>query len=124
MPRIFDNIELRLAKALQDTLPLSQSADLCVGYFNLRCWNLIDNLVEPWKGSPDSCCRLLIGMQRVPEEELRDAFRISTKEDMIDQQTVLRLKRKMAEAFRLQLTFGAPTNEDEAGLRRLAAQIK
>ena len=30
----------------------------------------------------------------------------------------------MAEEFREQLTYGIPTNEDEAGLRKLAAQIK
>lgn len=124
MPRIFDNIELRLVKALQDTLPLSLRADFCVGYFNLRGWKLIDSLVDAWTGTLESCCRLLVGMQRIPEEELRKAFSLSAKEDMIDQQTVLRLKKKMAESFRQQLTFGAPTNADEAGLRRLAAQIK
>ncbi len=36
----------------------------------------------------------------------------------------LRLKKRMAEEFREQLAFGAPTNDDEAGLRRLSAQIK
>ncbi len=42
----------------------------------------------------------------------------------MDNQTALRLKKKLAEEFRDQLTVGMPTNEDEAGLRRLAAQIK
>ena len=36
----------------------------------------------------------------------------------------LRFKKRLAEEFREQLTFGAPTNQDEAGLRRLARQIE
>jgi hypothetical protein len=37
---------------------------------------------------------------------------------------VLRLKKRMAEEFHDQLSFGAPSNADEAGLRRLSRQIK
>lgn len=124
MPRIFDNIELPLVKALQETLPLSDRADFCVGYFNLRGWKLIDRLIEPWKGGEGSSCRLLVGMQRIPEEELREAFSLTIEDKLIDQQTVLRVKKRVAEAFRQQLTYGAPTNEDEAGLRTLSEQIK
>jgi len=62
-------------------------------------------------------------MQRLPDEDLRRALRFSAEEE-IDQQTVLRLKKEMAEQFREQLVIGTPTNEDEKGLRRLKAQIE
>ena len=63
-------------------------------------------------------------MQQLPQDELRSAFSLGREDDGIDQQTALRLKKRMAEEFKQQLTLGAPTDEDEAGLRRLSAQIK
>ena len=124
MPRIFDNIEQRLLPALQETLKVADHADFCVGYFNLRGWKQLDCLVERWNGGEGNCCRLLVGMQRLPDEELRQALTLAKRTDEIDNQTALRLKRNLAEDFRAQLAFGAPTNDDEAGLRRLARQIK
>jgi len=44
--------------------------------------------------------------------------------DSMDQPQAIRLKRRLAEEFRRQLMLGAPTNEDEAGLRRLARQLR
>ena len=73
---------------------------------------------------PGKQCRLLVGMQRPPQEELRAAFSLTQEGEQLDNQTVARLKKRLAEDFRDQLTFGVPTNDDEAGLRRLAAQIK
>lgn len=124
MPRIFDNIEKQLLPALRETIEVSDRADFCVGYFNLRGWKQLDSYINRWEGGEGQCCRLLVGMQKPPEEELRAAMSLVTHDGGMDNQTAVRLKKKLAEEFRDQLTWGVPTNEDEAGLRRLAKQIK
>ena len=123
MPRIFDNIEQRLLDALQGTLRISEHADFCVGYFNLRGWRHIDTLMEHWQGGQNASCRLLIGMQDKPEDELRKVFSLKSGQG-IDQSTVIRLKTRIAQDFREQLLVGAPTNADHEGLRRLSAQLR
>jgi len=124
MPRIFDNIEKSLLPALQETLELSDRADFCVGYFNLRGWKELDSYIDNWAGEEGHCCRLVVGMHRLPQDELRHAMSISKGDGGMDNQTALRLKKRLAEEFRDQLTVGIPTNRDEMGLRKLAAQIK
>jgi len=124
MPRIFDNIEASLLPALQDTLRVSERSDFCVGYFNLRGWKLLDSFIEGWPGGEAACCRLLVGMQQLPHDELRKASKIAGGIEALDNQTASRLRKRIAEEFREQLTLGAPSNEDETGLRRLSAQIR
>lgn len=124
MPRIFDNIALDLLPSLRDTLQISERSDFCVGYFNLRGWKAIDNLIENWAGGEGAQCRLLVGMQRLAQDELRSAYSLLPQAEQVSNQLVIRLKRRLAEEFRAQLTFGAPTDDDEAGLRRLSAQLK
>ena len=124
MPRIFDNIERELLPALREAITVAHRADFCVGYFNLRGWRLLAPLIDRWEGGDEKSCRVLVGMHRLPEEELRAAFGTGSTDDEIDNQTALRTKKKLAEAFRTQLTIGVPTNADEAGLRQLAAQLR
>jgi len=123
MPRIFDNIEKPLLPALQETLQTAERADFCVGYFNLRGWSQLAPHVETWAGGPGQCCRLLVGMHVSPTDELRQALR-GKDEDGLDNQTALREKRRIAEEFRQQLTYGAPSNTDEASLQQLGRQIR
>ncbi len=124
MPRIFDNIAQELLPALRQTLDRSDRSDFCVGYFNLRGWKAIDSLIENWPGGEDHRCRLLVGMQRLPQDDLRKAYSLLPHENEVSNQAVIRAKRELARKFREQLAFGAPTDEDEAGLRRLAVQLK
>jgi superfamily II DNA or RNA helicase len=124
VPRIFDNIELSLLPALRETIKLSYRADFCVGYFNLRGWRNIGDVIEAYMGNQGACCRLLVGMQSLPSDELNASFSLISHHRSIDNSAIIRLKKRMAEEFRQQLTIGAPSDIDEAGLRRLSYQIK
>jgi SNF2 family DNA or RNA helicase len=124
LPRIFDNIEQKLLPSLLQALDASNRADFCVGYFNLRGWKLLANKIATFEGSTNSQCRLLVGMQALPEEILRESFSLIRDVDLIDQQEVTLLRKRVTLEFRDQLTHGAPTNEDEKALRQLKSQLE
>ncbi len=125
MPRIFDNLSTgsSLLPALQETMGLSSRADFCVGYFNLRGWGGLAPYVDDW-GAGDGPCRVLIGMQRLPHDELRDALSLLDRPAGIDNNTANGLRVQLAKQLRQQLTIGAPTNAGEQTLRQLAAQLR
>lgn len=132
MARIYDNIEVKFTEGLQGIISSLgvKRVDFCVGYFNLRGWNLVvdqidklpgDNVYENDKKVMRTC-RLLIGMQRPPEELLRRLY--GGEEYIPDSEDVLDAKRKIAEDFRNQLLIGLPTNADQNTLRHLTHQLK
>lgn len=94
MPRIFDNIELPLLPNLRETLKVAYRADFCVGYFNLRGWQKIDDSIEQFVGGENLCCRLLIGMQSLPSDEVYAAFALGRSFNSIDNSSILRYKNK------------------------------
>lgn len=131
MPTIYDNIEKHLEEGLKRTLEKAKRADFCIGYFNLRGWQKVADVIEKLEGDflPEEYdddnkyhCRVLIGMQRLPEEEIKDFFSSDTKS--IDNTIAIELKKKIAKDFKNQLVIGNPTNNDERALKRLSRQLK
>lgn len=131
MPTIFDNIEKHLEEGLNKTLEKSLRADFCIGYFNLRGWQKVASVIDKLPGGhlPEEFddenkyhCRVLIGMQRLPEEEIRDFF--SNEKRALDNNIALELKKKIAKEFKEQLIIGNPTNQDEIALKKLSKQLK
>ena len=125
MPRIFDNLNssTKLVSALQETLAISNRADFCVGYFNLRGWADIAPYLDHWSDGHGPC-RVLVGMQRLPDEELRDALSLRGGATGMDNASAHRLRVRLAEQLRRQLTYGVPSNADEATLLQLADQLR
>ena len=132
MAQIYDNIEVKFTEGLRGIISSIgvKRVDFCVGYFNLRGWNLvvdqIDNLPGDNVYENDEkrfrTCRLLIGMHRPPEELIRQLY--SGEEYHPDSNDVQDAKLKIAEDFRRQLLLGLPTNADQATLRKLSRQLK
>lgn len=131
MPKIYDNIKNLFSKGLNETLKVSKRTDFCVGYFNLRGWKEVAETVEELDGDITvenneeihRVCRLLVGMQKMPIDILRENFN-RNDDYLIDSQEANKLKKKLAEEFKEQLTIGTPTNADEKALQKLSRQMK
>ncbi|MBP6418417.1 MAG: NgoFVII family restriction endonuclease [Giesbergeria sp.] len=124
MSRIFDNIQKDLLEALQATLAVSRRADFCIGYLNLRGWQALDEHISQWSPEVGQVCRVLVGMQRPPHDEIKELYRQAGDAGLIDNATASRLKTQFAAHLREQITLGIPTGRDEAGLRKLARQLR
>ena len=134
MSRLYDNKGEggKFKEALIDVItePGIMRVDFCVGYFNLRGWDFIsdeiDNLEGEYVYENDKrefrTVRLLIGMQRAPEELLR--MKYSKKTFIPDADYVQKCKRKIAEDFRKQLLIGGTNAHDEMTLRTLCGQLE
>ena len=123
MPTIFDNIEKKLLFTLRQTLSEAVRADFCVGYFHIRGWDQIAEFIEHFDGSDDSCCRILVGMNKAPEDEMRESQSFRPQQ-YLDGPTIARMRRKAAESFKEQIERGVPTARAEASLRQLAYQLQ
>jgi len=131
MARIYDNIDTNFTEGLQGIISNLgvKRVDFCVGYFNLRGWDLVVDQIDSLSGDyvyendkrMFRICRLLIGMHRPTEELIRQLY---TETDRPDSNYVAQCKLEIARDFRRQLLLGLPSKKDEFTLRRLSAQLK
>ena len=131
MARIYDNIDLKFTQGLQDIITNVgvKRVDFCVGYFNLRGWNLVVNQIDRvpgdyiYEGNEQKfrCCRLLIGMHQPDQDLVR---RLYSPPTLPDSNYVNQCKLEIARDFKKQLLLGLPTKQDEWTLRRLSVQLK
>ena len=131
MARIYDNIESKFVQGLQELITdvAVKRVDFCVGYFNLRGWDLVVNQIDQIPGDfvyendkqEFRRCRLLIGMHQPDEDLVRQLY---STQQIPDAAYVQQCKLEIARDFRKQLLLGLPTQRDEWTLRRLSAQLK
>lgn len=138
MAEIYDNIETLFRDGLQSILTMGgvERADFCVGYFNLRGWDMVVNNIDNLPGGnvyEKNCdngrselkqrfCRLLVGMHRPDRDIINDYY--FHRDVRVDNEYALQCKLKMAVQFREQLQLGLPTQKDEQTLRCLSRQLK
>lgn len=135
MAQIFDNMsnETSFARAINELLFDGdvKRVDFCVGYLNLRGWDIImdqiDTLqgefVEERDGNYRRFCRLLIGMTQLPKDLLAHYYG-ANDDFVVDNQYKEACRVQMAQEFRKQLLIGLPTKRDQMTLKRLLQQLK
>lgn len=130
MTRIFDNIQRDLGTHLIETLKVSDRVDVAVGYFNLRGWSMLDDLVrEKASGqTTEPVMRILIGMVMTgPQQEVLDDLQASVQGDLRPEADAARARARKAELLeqlRLQLMRGVPSNQDRTTLQSLCGLLE
>lgn len=121
MPTIVDNIEVRLLDQLQQLVGNAVRVKACIGFLNLKGWNMLGDLVASLlPNRKDPPCRLLVGMAQ-QEVGIDPSLYTAPVADG----TYSRFQRRQAlENFRQQLTRGIPTTAAAMALRQLAQQLR
>ncbi len=123
MPRIFDNIKLDLGDALRASFAQAYSADICVGYFNLRGWDVLSDLVDRFVGGESLQCRLLVGRNITPADEVRWEYEAAS-EPAVDRRTTILERNALLESYHQQLIVGGQSEQQLRSLRLLRRHMR
>lgn len=128
MTRIFDNIETELGPHLQATLKDFETADIAVGYFNIRGWRSFEQIVADKPVLAEPTVRILIGMlASAPEIEALDELQRSLDgKELEEADNAISQERRDAliAHLRHQLMRGVQDSASRNTLRALAEQIR
>lgn len=126
MPTIYDNIDADLLDGLREALGRAVSADICVGYFNLRGWAGIGGAIGALPESDRPACRLLVGMTATRQDIDRALYLhySGLGEERATNQVVDARKKQFAASLATQLERGNPRRQDQSSLRQLAEQLR
>jgi len=131
MPAIIDNQSKTLAGELKVALGQSGTRlDSSVGYFNLRGWGKLADLLETLpgcSGTPGTpAVRLLIGMSSSPHNRLQAMLAAGQLSE--NHQVEFSVQNKLLKAEKQnmasQLTWGIPTQDDTNALQKLNNLLK
>ncbi len=118
MPTIIDNIQVRLLDELRQFIGSATEARFCVGYFNLRGWDALGELVENLPSNPNQPpCRVLVGM--IGRDILHEE-----NPAVIDRTHITQQRKRIMEEFERQMIWGVPTQQALISMRRLASQLR
>ena len=98
MPLIVENIQLTLFDGFRAILPEAEGCSFCVGYPKPARLGSAGGLRWAPPGSDESrACRLLVGMHRAPEEEMKALSGVRRGVDVLDGPALARLKRRITD---------------------------
>ncbi len=123
---VLDNLteDGRLLTALSKSLGRAFRADVCVGYFHLRGWSSLTGSLTHFEGGDAGACRVIVGMNRPPQDEMRRLQRARLEDDEADGPELARRRTRAIEDFREQLSAGVPSKQAESALRALAHDLR
>lgn len=136
MPSIYDNLSegSQLAPALREALKAFDSVDVATGYFDLRGWSTVADViyskVPAGESPPEPVARVLIGM--VMGSDAREMLRSlqdtvqppAYGSDINDREKALQAKATLVRHLRDQLMRGLPTKREQETLRQLRDQLR
>ena len=131
MARILDNLsdETKMGSLVRKMFQTFERLDIATGYFNLRGWNMLCDIVDQKISENGSTpiARILIGMvQGSAHQEVLAAYQreIEGDEDITaDREIAVQRRKALLEVLRGQLMRGIPTAGDRETLARLHEQI-
>lgn len=134
MPSIYDNQspETRLSAGLKKYFPSYQRIDVATGYFSLRGWSSLDELVrESFEtGDVDTpVARILVGMVLPAQHEelidqLKSEISPNEKESLSLRERAPQIREALKAHMRKQLAAGIPTKHDRQTLRSLRELVE